>query len=106
MEKFKPGDRVVRVLDTDEIAVPIGSAGTFLGYDNIWRLCGEYAALVRWDDRLKKVRGHTCNGLCEEGYGWAIPECDLEHCACKLVDESDYDTIDFSSMISTLFEGE
>lgn len=64
---FQIGDRVISTTNAPDgnQHITIGAAGTICQTytrDGIVLFYG-----VRWDDN---VNGHTCCGVCEDGYGW------------------------------------
>lgn len=76
MAKFKKGDRVVCVKHTPGWINPlIGATGTVLeDYSSAYR----GSIKIRWDDELPR-KGHSCDGLCEDGRGWMLMYHDIRH---------------------------
>lgn len=73
MGKFSIGDRVMAVVDcpADNDSIHAGDTGT------ICSECGEDNWLgVCWDSPIDF--GHGCDGHCEYGLGWRVPECTLD----------------------------
>lgn len=67
---FFAGDRVVCTVDhpDDNRGILEGDTGTvLLDNDGI----GEVWVRVRWDK--ENPQNHSCDGLCERGHGWKVP---------------------------------
>lgn len=71
--RFNIGDRVVAVADhpASNISIHAGDAGTICSQERGAPWVGVY-----WDNPVDG--GHSCNGRCEHGYGWRVPEATLD----------------------------
>lgn len=76
MNKFNIGDRVVAAVDcpADNFDICAGDAGTVCMIDTDGWLDGWIG--VCWDNPVDG--GHDCDGNCEFGHGWKVPEATLD----------------------------
>lgn len=84
-EKFYVGGRVVLLADGNGYdgnpAMVEGITGTVCSTGS---RCG-----VRWD--LEFQKGHTCNGKCENGFGWYVP---YEYLELETVDNTLFENVE------------
>lgn len=90
---FDIGDRVLLTEDNpdDNYKLVCGDTGVVVGTKETC-VPDDPILKIRWD---KYVDGHSCDGLCEDGYGWNVSALSLRVISEDIPDPDDADLSDY-----------